>query len=143
MLKRFAISPVNIIQQPFNSIQQNRTDVETNVEAIWSGLKNVHVSSLTVTLLLMGYYAFFKRVSSSGKKRKRKNVDEDEADYEKRPRTAPADQDHNERTLLPIKSKDSIIPRKEKLPLTGALYSIADMIACMQVPKMFTVCMYL
>ena len=78
----------------------------------------------------MDYSLFFKRVSSSGKKRKRKNVDEDEADYEKRPRTAPADQGHNERTLLPIKSKDSIIPRKEKLPLTGALYSVADMIAC-------------
>lgn len=59
-------------------------------------------------------------VSSSGKKRKRKNVDEDEADYEKRPRTASADQDHNERTLLPIKSKDSIIHRREKLPLTDA-----------------------
>ena len=67
-----------------------------------------------------GLFCFFQRVPSSGKKRKRKKVDEDEADYEKRPRTAPADQDHNERTLLPIKSKDSIIPRKEKLPLTGA-----------------------
>lgn len=64
-------------------------------------------------------YSAFLRVSSSGKKRKRKNVDEDEADYEKRPRTA-SDQDHNERTLLPIKSKDSIIHRREKLPLAGA-----------------------
>lgn len=63
--------------------------------------------------------AFFLRVPSSGKKRKRKNVDEYEADYEKRPRKASVEQGHNERTLLPIKSKDSIIQRKEKLPLTG------------------------
>ena len=34
MLKPFAIPPFNIIQQPFNSVQQNRTDVEANVEAI-------------------------------------------------------------------------------------------------------------
>ena len=38
MLKPFAIPPFNIIQQPFYSIQQNRTDVEANVEAISSGL---------------------------------------------------------------------------------------------------------
>ena len=62
---------------------------------------------------------FFLRVPSSGKKRKRKNVDEYEADYEKRPRTASVEHSHNERILLPIKSKDSIIQRKEKLPLTG------------------------
>ena len=38
MLKPFAIPPFNIIQQPFYSIQQNRTDVEANVEAVCSGL---------------------------------------------------------------------------------------------------------
>ena len=39
MLKPFAISQFNIIQQPFNSVQQNRTDVEANVEAVCLGLK--------------------------------------------------------------------------------------------------------
>ena len=34
MLKPFAIPPFDIIQQPFYSIQQNRTDVEANVEAV-------------------------------------------------------------------------------------------------------------
>jgi len=34
MLKPFAIPPFNIIQQPFNSIQQNRKDVEANVEVV-------------------------------------------------------------------------------------------------------------
>ena len=38
MLKPFAISLFNIIQQPFNSVQQNQMDVETNVEAICLGL---------------------------------------------------------------------------------------------------------
>ena len=56
----------------------------------------------------------------SGKKRRRKQEEEEqEADYEKRPRTGPAEQDENERVLLPIKSKDSIIQRKEKITLTG------------------------
>ena len=34
MLKPFAIPPFNIIQQPSNSVQQNRMDVEANVEAV-------------------------------------------------------------------------------------------------------------
>lgn len=56
-------------------------------------------------------------VPSSGKKRKRKQTadKEREADYEKRPRTATLEQDHMERALLPIKNKDSIIHRKEKI----------------------------
>lgn len=56
-------------------------------------------------------------VPSSGKKRKRKQTadKEREADYEKRPRTATLEQDHMERALLPIKNKDSIIQRKEKI----------------------------
>ena len=57
---------------------------------------------------------------NSGKKRKRKQVEEEEeAHYEKKPRTGLTKQDHNERILLPIKSKDSIIQRKQKIPLTG------------------------
>ena len=32
--KRLPIPPFNIIQQPFNSVQQNRMDVEANVEAV-------------------------------------------------------------------------------------------------------------
>lgn len=63
-------------------------------------------------------YFVFLRVLSSGKKRKRKNVDEDEVDYEKRLRIV-LDQDYNERIFLFIKSKDSIIYRKEKLLLIG------------------------
>ena len=39
MLKPFAIPPFNIFQQPFYSIQQNRTDVEPNVEAVCAGRK--------------------------------------------------------------------------------------------------------
>ena len=38
MLKLFAIPPFNIIQQPFYSIQQNRTDVE----AVCLGLKTTY-----------------------------------------------------------------------------------------------------
>jgi len=91
--------------------------------------------------LFVCFFSKKKRVSSTGKKRKRKNVEEDEADYEKRPRTASADQDHNERALLPIKSKGSIIQRKEKLPLTGAgTYTHTIIPDCVQVPKMFSVC---
>ena len=56
----------------------------------------------------------------SGKKRKRKKIEqEEEADYEKRPRTIQTEQGRNERVLLPIKSKDSIIPRTEKIPIVG------------------------
>jgi len=60
-------------------------------------------------------------VPSGGKKRKRKQLDEEEeeADYEKKPRKGPTEQNQNERVLLPIKSKDSIIQRREKTPLTG------------------------
>ena len=47
MLKPFAIPPFNIIQQPFYSIQQNRTDVEANVEAVCSGLNMVRPSRST------------------------------------------------------------------------------------------------
>lgn len=58
-------------------------------------------------------------VSGSGKKRKRKLVEEEgEADYEKRPR--PAEQQHSERVLLPFKSKDSIIQRKEQITPTDS-----------------------
>ena len=32
--KRLPIPPFNIIQQPFNSLQQNRMDVKANVEAV-------------------------------------------------------------------------------------------------------------
>lgn len=64
-------------------------------------------------------YFVFLRVLSSGKKRKRKNVDEDEVDYEKRLRIVLVDQDYNERIFLFIKSKDSIIYRREKLLLIG------------------------
>lgn len=63
-------------------------------------------------------YFVFLRVLSSEKKRKRKNVDEDEVDYEKRLRIV-LDQDYNERIFLFIKSKDSIIYRREKLLLIG------------------------
>ena len=38
---RLLIPPFNIIQQPSNSVQQNRMDVEANVEAVCNGL-NVH-----------------------------------------------------------------------------------------------------
>ena len=59
-------------------------------------------------------------VPGSGKKRKRKKIlQEEEADYEKRPRTIQTEQGRNERVLLPIKSKDSIIPRTEKIPIIG------------------------
>ena len=34
MLKPFAHPTFNIIKQPFNSVQQNRMDVEANVEAV-------------------------------------------------------------------------------------------------------------
>ena len=66
------------------------------------------------------------RVPSSGKKRKRKQTadEEREADYEKKPRTAPLEQDHKERALLPIKTKDSVIQRKEKILKTGTCVSI-------------------
>ena len=58
-------------------------------------------------------------VPGSGKKRKRKKIEqEEEADYEKRPRTIQTE-GRNERVLLPIKSKDSIIPRTEKIPIVG------------------------
>lgn len=56
---------------------------------------------------------------NSEKKRKRKQAEEEEAHYEKKPRTGQTKQDHNERILLPIKSKDSIIQRKQKIALTG------------------------
>ena len=39
MLKPFAIPPLNIIQQPSNSAQQNRMDAEANAEAARQGLK--------------------------------------------------------------------------------------------------------
>ena len=56
----------------------------------------------------------------SGKKHKRKKIEqEEEADYEKRPRTIKTEKEHNERVLLPIKSKDSIIRRTEKIPIIG------------------------
>ena len=59
-------------------------------------------------------------VPGSRKKRKRKKIEqEEEADYEKRPRTIQTEQGGNERALLPIKSKDSIIPRTEKIPIIG------------------------
>ena len=59
-------------------------------------------------------------VPGSGKKRKRKKIEqEEEADYEKRPRTIQTGEERNERVLLPIKSKDSIIPRTEKIPIIG------------------------
>ena len=59
-------------------------------------------------------------VPGSGKKRKRKKIEqEEEADYEKRPRTVQTEKEHNERVLLPIKSKDSIIRRTEKIPIIG------------------------
>ncbi|PFX31070.1 Nucleolar complex protein 3-like [Stylophora pistillata] len=70
-------------------------------------------------------FAFLQQVEaelpSSGKKRKRKQTadEEREADYEKKPRTAPLEQDHKERALLPIKTKDSVIQRKEKILKTG------------------------
>jgi len=61
-------------------------------------------------------------VPSGGRKRKRKQVDEEEeeAGYEKMPRKGPTEQNQNERVLLPIKSKDSIIQRREKIPLTDS-----------------------
>lgn len=67
-------------------------------------------------------FAFLQKVVAdvpgSGKKRKRKKIEqEEEADYEKRPRTIQTEQGRNERVLLPIKSKDSIIPRTEKIPI--------------------------
>lgn len=82
--------------------------------------------------LFIDFCGLCLRVPSSGKKRKRKQVEEEEeADYEKRPRTVSAEQDQNERALLPIKSKDSIIQRKEKLPLTGAYTEQQTCIHCM------------
>ena len=70
----------------------------------------------------------------SGKKRKRKKIEqeEEEADYEKRPRTIQTEQGRNERVLLPIKSKDSIIPRTEKIPIVGVyMYLFAWILVCM------------
>ena len=68
-------------------------------------------------------------VPGSRKKRKRKKIEqEEEADYEKRPRTIQSGEERNERVLLPIKSKDSIIPRTEKIPIIGVyvyMYSFA------------------
>ena len=38
MLKPFATPVFNIVQHVFHSVQQNRTDVEANVEAVCPGL---------------------------------------------------------------------------------------------------------
>lgn len=51
-------------------------------------------------------------------------LEEGEAGYKKRPRTAPTEQDHNERILLPIKSTDSFIQAKQKIPLTGTIVCV-------------------
>ena len=69
----------------------------------------------------------------SRKKRKRKKIEqEEEADYEKRPRTIQTGEERNERVLLPIKSKDSIIPRTEKIPIVGVyMYLFAWILVCM------------
>ena len=47
-----------------------------------------------------------------------------EADYEKVPRKEPREQNQHERSLLPIKSKNGIIQRKEKIPITGACIAL-------------------
>lgn len=70
-------------------------------------------------------FAFLQEITQElpcvGKNRKRKRVvskEYAEADYEKVPRKEPREQNQHERSLLPIKSKNGIIQRKEKIPIT-------------------------
>ena len=83
-------------------------------------------------------------VPGSGKKRKRKKIEqEEEADYEKRPRTIQTEQGRNERVLLPIKSKDSIIPRTEKIPIVGVymyLFAWIQVSICLVVQLIILAC---
>ena len=83
-------------------------------------------------------------VPGGGKKRKRKKIEqEEEADYEKRPRTIQTEQGHNERVLLPIKSKDSIIPRTEKIPIVGVyMYLFAWILLYMFCGSINNPCMF-
>lgn len=58
-----------------------------------------------------------------GNKRKRKpgvGAEDAEADYEKKPRVGPMLENPTERILLPIKSANNIIQRKEKIVPKGA-----------------------
>ena len=58
-----------------------------------------------------------------GNKRKRKpgvGAEYAEADYEKKPRVGPTVENPTERILLPIKSANNIIQRKEKIVPKGA-----------------------
>ncbi|KAK2563907.1 Nucleolar complex protein 3-like protein [Acropora cervicornis] len=70
----------------------------------------------------MGNSAFIQGIAigmpAIGNKRKRKpgvGVEDAEADYEKKPRVGPTVENPTERILLPIKSANNIIQRKEKI----------------------------
>ena len=68
-------------------------------------------------------------MAAIGNKRKRKpgvDVEDAEADYEKKPRVGPMVENPNERMLLPIKSANNIIQRKEKIPPEGTLLVVTN-----------------